>query len=74
MIQAARGAVSLAANSSSEDAPVAPSPASSVTASGVDVVHDALVAVAHQPAHDVGAHPAESDHPELHQALPRWAR
>ena len=30
---------------------------------GVDVVDDALVAVAHQPADEVGAHPAESDHP-----------
>ena len=35
---------------------------------GVDVVDDALVAVAHQPAHDVRAHPAESDHSELHRA------
>ena len=35
---------------------------------GVDVVDDALVAVAHQPADDVGAHPPESDHAELHRA------
>ncbi len=33
----------------------------------VDVVDDALVAVAHQAAHDVRAHPSESDHPELHR-------
>ena len=30
------------------------------------VVDDALVAAAHQAPHHVGAHPAESDHSELH--------
>ena len=35
MTQAALGAVSLATNSSSEEAPVAPSPASSFTAAGL---------------------------------------
>ena len=33
---------------------------------GVDVVDDALVAVAHQPADEVRAHPPEADHAELH--------
>ena len=33
---------------------------------GADVVDDAGVAVAHQPAHDVRAHPAQADHAELH--------
>jgi hypothetical protein len=27
------------------------------------------VAVAHQPADEVGAHPAESYHPELHRGI-----
>ena len=40
----------------------APSAASALTASGVHVVDDAAVAVAHQPADEVGAHPAEPDH------------
>ena len=31
-----------------------------------DVVDDAGVAVAHQPSHDVRAHPAQADHAELH--------
>ena len=35
---------------------------------GADVVDDAGVAVAHQPAHDVRAHPAQADHAELHAA------
>ena len=50
------------------DAPVAPSPASCFDRVGAHVVDDALVAVAHQPPHEVGAHPAEADHPELHPA------
>jgi hypothetical protein len=33
---------------------------------GADVVDHALVAVPHQPANHVRAHPAEADHPELH--------
>ena len=32
---------------------------------GVDVVDDAIVAVAHQPPHEVRSHPAEADHSEL---------
>ena len=41
------------------------------------VVHDAVVAVPHQAPHDVGAHPAKSDHSQLHGAslpLPAAAR
>src|SRR5580698_785404 len=36
---------------------------------GVDVVDHAVVAVAHEPADEVGAHPAEPDHPELHRRI-----
>ena len=36
---------------------------------GVDVEDHALVSVAHQPAHDVGAHPAQTDHSQLHDKL-----
>ena len=32
----------------------------------VHVVDDAVVPVAHEPAHDVGAHPSEPDHSQLH--------
>jgi hypothetical protein len=34
------------------------------------------VAVAHQPAHDVRAHPPEADHAELHRVeiLSAWQR
>ena len=35
---------------------------------GADVVDHAGVAVAHQAAHDVRAHPAQADHAELHAA------
>ena len=70
--QTARGALSFEASSSSEEAPSAPSPASVVDRVGVDVVDDAAVAVAHQPAGHVGAHPAEPDHSEFHaRPLPR---
>ena len=48
---------------------------------GADVVDDAGVAVAHQAAHDVRAHPAQADHAELHAASlyarqrdERWCR
>src|SRR5688572_27291313 len=34
------------------------------------VVNDAAMAGAHQPPHDIAAHPAEPDHPELHQKTP----
>ena len=71
MTQTARGLSSLATKSSSESAPVAPSPASVDDGVGVDVVDDALVAVAHQPANDVRAHPPEADHAELHGADPK---
>src|SRR6185312_15695498 len=35
-----------------------------------DVVDDAVVASTHEPAHHVGAHAAQSDHPNLHGAAP----
>ena len=38
--------------------------------SGIAVIDDARVPVAHQPAHDIGAHPAQSDHAQLHHASP----
>ena len=63
--QTARGASSFAASSSSDEAPVAPSPRELLDGVGVDVVDDAVVAVAHQPADDVRAHPPEADHAEL---------
>ena len=66
MIHARRGTSSLATKSSSELAPVAPSRDERRDRVGADVVDDARVAVAHQPAHDVRAHPAEADHAELH--------
>ena len=44
-----------------------PSAASSVDRVGAHVVDDALVAVAHEPPHEVRAHPAEADHAELHR-------
>ena len=34
---------------------------------GVDVVDHALVAIAHETANDVRAHPSQSDHPQLHE-------
>ena len=51
-------------------APATPSPASCVDGRRVDVVADALVPGALEPAHHVGAHPAEADHPELHAGKP----
>ena len=36
---------------------------------GVDVEDHALVSVAHQPPHDVGAHPTQPDHSQLHDKL-----
>ena len=62
MTHAARGFSSLATKSSSESAPVAPSPARVADRVGVDVEDDALVAVAHQPANEVRAHAPETDH------------
>ena len=37
---------------------------------GALVVDDAVMAGMHQSPHDVAAHPAEADHPELHQVSP----
>jgi hypothetical protein len=31
------------------------------------------VAVLHQPANDIAAHPAEADHAELHSKIPYFA-
>ena len=67
--QTERGALSFAARSSSEEAPSAPSPGQGRDRVGVDVVGDDLVAVPHQAARHVGAHPAEADDPEFHQIL-----
>ena len=64
--QMARGLLSFLTKSSSDVEPVAPSPASCFTVAGAAVVNDALVAVLLQAAHHVGAHPAESDHAQLH--------
>ena len=49
-------------------APVAPSADERRDGIGADVVDDAGVAVAHQAAHDVRAHPAQANHAELHGA------
>ena len=64
--QALRGFVSLPTNSSIEAAPIAPSVDQRRDARRVDVVDDAFMAVAHQAAHHVGAHPAQSHHSDLH--------
>ena len=48
-------------------APLAREPGDGI---GADVVDDAVVATAHEPAHHVGAHAAQSDHPNLHGAAP----
>ncbi len=69
----AAGFVSLPTKSSSEVAPVAPSLTSSATASGLDVVDDAFVAIPHQAAHHVGAHPAQSHHANLHRPASLWS-
>ena len=67
IIQIARGAFIFATSSASDAAPVAPSFASAATAAGLHVEDDALVAALLQPPHHVRAHPAESDHSELHR-------
>ena len=36
---------------------------------GALVIDDAAVPAAHQPAHDVAAHPAKADHAKLHRAV-----
>ena len=35
---------------------------------GIDVEYDTLVPMTHQPAHQVGAHPAQADHAQLTEA------
>ena len=66
--QMARGLLSFLTNSSRESLPVAPSPESCLTESALRSIHDALMAVFLEPAHHVGAHPAEPDHAKLHLA------
>ncbi len=39
----------------------------------IDVVDDAVVAIAHQPSHDVRAHPSQSHHRQLHRSSLRFA-
>lgn len=41
---------------------------------GILVEDDAVVALPHQPAHEVGAHPSQADHAELHPSLPFVSR
>ena len=67
--QMARGLLSFSTNSASDAAPCAPSDASSATALGVAIVDDAGVPIAKETAHHVRAHPAETDHSELHHEL-----
>ena len=70
MIQAARGAVSLA-RELRQRARAGGALALELRDRGlVDVVDDALVAVPHQAPHDVGPHAAEADHSELHDRVP----
>ena len=35
----------------------------------VTIEHDRIVAGAHQPAHEIGAHPAKADHSKFHQSF-----
>ena len=63
---AARGFSSFFTKSSTEVAPVAFSFASSSTACCGHVEDDAIVTALDEPSHHVRAHPAQTDHPELH--------
>ena len=67
----ARGLSSLATRSSSDAAPVAPSPATSLDHVGVHVVNDAAMPVTDEPPDQVGPHPAESNHAQLHGCASR---
>src|SRR3954470_4811563 len=79
MTQTARGLSSRRTNSARSWLPRAPPPPrprarplagerpDRLVAFGVD---DAAMAGAHQPPHDIAAHPAEPDHPELHWNTP----
>ena len=60
--QTARGFSSLAANSCERVSAIDALGGERINSVGADVVADTAVAVAHQAPHDVGAHPAESDH------------
>ena len=66
MTQARRGTSSSATKSSSEVGAGRSLGRERRDGVRADVVDDARVAVPHQPAHDVRAHPAETDHAELH--------
>ena len=69
IIQATRGFLSLAAKSSSDDAPIAPFLGQLLDRVGADVKHHAFVTAAHQPPHHVRTHSAETDHSHLHFSL-----
>ena len=67
--QTARGFSSFFTRSASEEAPTAFSLANSFTACRRPVEDHALMAALEQPPHHVRAHPAKSDHSELHKSL-----
>ena len=69
IIQTARGLESLLTRSARDDAPTAFSATSSGHRPGREVEDHGLVPGPQQPAHHVGAHAAEPDHPELHHFL-----
>ena len=64
--QTARGVSSFFTRSASEVAPVAFSSTNCCDRVGRAVVDHAVMAPLEKPAHHVGAHPAESDHSDLH--------
>ncbi len=65
----ARGLLSLATNSSRVVGAGRALACELLHRVGVDVVDDALVAVAHESADEVRAHPTQSHHAELHLVL-----
>ena len=69
MSQTARGFSSFATKSSSEVAADRALAFELPHGLLVEVVDDAAVAVPHQPADEVGAHPPEPDHAELHGSV-----
>ena len=73
MTQAARGASSLATNSSMAGGAGGALLLEGLDGLGVDVVDDAGVAVSHQAAYQVGTHPPQSHHAELQRvaSIPR---
>ena len=67
--QTARGSLSFATSSASDAAPCAPAEASSATAPGLRSYTTQVWPAAQETAHHVRAHPAETDHSELHHEL-----